>query len=518
MAIIRKAITGLNPNSDYIFTLKPRNVELAATDEEQEVIRVTIPAFDGTPSIITGLQLASNFQTVIFKFDPINDKDLDYFEYQLYDNEDGTGDPINFVQSTSNDPILISGTNTANVFLVSVDNSETGLIKKYWGRVRAVNVSGNASTQWSNLVGTGELELIKDSFIENLTAAKITAGTITGAEITLSGVLSKLKSSNYDSTQGWQIDGQGNATFNTATIRGQFSSGTSPNWFRVDNNGNIWSGGTTFENANFRVGSNGVLRSRFVDLNNSSFTTTISSATYTSLFYDAPLNAFASYQIGPTQLTHTGFFVGTGNINESSIREKVIQFTNGINIESRVRLGTSLHNVAALYAGTNNPFTYGILDVKTFNDTGQQTAYVQIWNGNIALTGAKQFKINHPIYPDKMLVHAAIEGPTLDVVYRGSSELIDGEVTIILPDYFEALTKQENRTIYITPKVSAKNQNVAELGCTEISNGTFKVFEVNQSKNKNQNFDWLVIASRSDHEFETEINKEDAFPPVARDV
>ena len=114
MAIIRKAIGGLNPGSDYLFTVKPKNIEIVASDDEQESIRVSIPTFSGTPSTITGLQLASNFQSVIFKFDIINDRDLSYFEYQLYDNSAGTGDPINAVYSKANgqSSVKISGTNT----------------------------------------------------------------------------------------------------------------------------------------------------------------------------------------------------------------------------------------------------------------------------------------------------------------------------------------------------------------------------------------------------------------------
>jgi hypothetical protein len=103
--------------------------------------------------------------------------------------------------------------------------------------------------------------LIDEQFIGSLTAAKITAGTIGAHTITLSGANSIIKSSTYNATTGWQIDGLGNATFNTATLRGEFSSGTSPNWFRVDNLGQIWSGADTYLNAasRFRVSNTGSL-------------------------------------------------------------------------------------------------------------------------------------------------------------------------------------------------------------------------------------------------------------------
>lgn len=292
MAIIRKSITGLKPGSDYLFTLKPKNVEIAAADSEQETIRVSIPVFSGTPSIITGLQLASNFQTVIFKFDPINDADLSYFEYQLYDNEFGDGNPINYVTSTSNDPILISGTNVANVFLVSVENSEqsidpinnnvTNVTKQYWGRVRAVNIAGNPSTEWSDLIASGELGLISDSFVASLTAAKITAGTIGAHTITLAGATSIIKSSNYDpsipraSRQGWFIDGQGNAEFSSASIRGTISAQSI-----YLNSNNRWgrNSANTADSNEFKVGTSSSYLFYDVANNKVTFTGELSAAT-----------------------------------------------------------------------------------------------------------------------------------------------------------------------------------------------------------------------------------------------
>jgi len=271
MGIIKKAIPGLKPGSDYLFTLKPKNVEIAASDSEQDTIRVNIPAFTGTPSLITGLEIASSFQTVIFKFDPINDPDLAYYEYQLYDNALGNGSPINARTSSSNDSsTLVSGTNVANVFLVDVpnttqtvninNNQTTTETKAYWGRVRAVNTSGNFSTAWTSLVASGSLALIEDQFIANLTAAKITSGTISAHTITLSGANSVIKSSTYNGTynsgtnqwttgsSGWLISGNGQAIFDASQIRGAVAAGS----INI-NTHNYWA--PSLSTAVFKVGS-----------------------------------------------------------------------------------------------------------------------------------------------------------------------------------------------------------------------------------------------------------------------
>jgi hypothetical protein len=64
---------------------------------------------------------------------------------------------------------------------------------------------------------------------------------------------------------------------------------------------------------------------------------------------------------------------------------------------------------------------------------------------------AKSFVIAHPTKEDKYLVHACAEGPTSDVFYRGEGQLRSGICRIQLPDYFEALTEQEGRSVQITP-------------------------------------------------------------------
>lgn len=248
MAIIKKTITGLKPDTNYIFSLKPKNVEISAADTLSETLRISIPAYSVSPSPIQNAGMKSFFETVMIYFDPINDLDLDSYEYEIYDNALGTGVPV------------ASGKNKANVFTVAVPNTTDSQQKQYWARVRTVNTSGGVSN-YTNLFTDFATPQIGSQYIASLTAAKITAGTIGAHTITLAGATSIIKSSTYSSTQGWQIDGAGNATFNTATIRGELSSGTSPNWFRVDASGNIWSGADTFTNAatKFRVSNAGVL-------------------------------------------------------------------------------------------------------------------------------------------------------------------------------------------------------------------------------------------------------------------
>lgn len=68
--------------------------------------------------------------------------------------------------------------------------------------------------------------------------------------------------------------------------------------------------------------------------------------------------------------------------------------------------------------------------------------------GNVAVTsnlgkGSGTFVIDHPLYPlEKLLFHSFLESPDAKNIYDGVAVLNgDGEATVELPDYFEALNK-----------------------------------------------------------------------------
>lgn len=107
----------------------------------------------------------------------------------------------------------------------------------------------------------------------------------------------------------------------------------------------------------------------------------------------------------------------------------------------------------------------------------------------------KQFVIDHPTDNEKDLQHSTLEGPEIGVYYRGESQLINGEKTIILPDYFEALTHIENRTVLITAKCDDKN--ISALAASAVRDGKFTVKAIDE-RNKEQSFYWEVKAVRSD--------------------
>ncbi len=108
----------------------------------------------------------------------------------------------------------------------------------------------------------------------------------------------------------------------------------------------------------------------------------------------------------------------------------------------------------------------------------------------------KTFVIDHPVDPARYLVHATLEGPEGAVYYRGSARLRDGRATIALPPYFEALTKEERRTIQLTNVGGFDALAVQPSDGRRIAEGRFTVISNNPAST--QAFDWEVKAVRKD--------------------
>lgn len=117
--------------------------------------------------------------------------------------------------------------------------------------------------------------------------------------------------------------------------------------------------------------------------------------------------------------------------------------------------------------------------------------------GDLAVSGNKQFAIPHPLLAAKRLIHACLEGPEAAVFYRGEGRTIDGKALIELPDYFEALTRKEGRTIQITEIMEdgdGRYQFGTSLAAGRIVDGRFRVHSATASAS----FCWQVTAVRAD--------------------
>lgn len=150
--------------------------------------------------------------------------------------------------------------------------------------------------------------------------------------------------------------------------------------------------------------------------------------------------------------------------------------------------------------GTISPSSTGISVGGDLNVNGSISI-----NGNSVInssgTGSssvKSFIIQHPKEEDKFLVHATIEGPENAVFYRGTAQLTNGRAEVTLPDYFESLTKPEDRTISLSNVDGFDLLAIETVKGEQIHEGRFTV--ISQNAASSQAFNWEVKAVRKDVE------------------
>lgn len=115
--------------------------------------------------------------------------------------------------------------------------------------------------------------------------------------------------------------------------------------------------------------------------------------------------------------------------------------------------GTNVFGVAGSASGTGNSTKFGLFS----SVSGNGPLWAGWFNGDVNVSGTLskghgQFVIDHPLDPaNKILRHNLVESPENLCVYRGKATLdANGRATVELPDYFPALTDEENATVYLT--------------------------------------------------------------------
>jgi hypothetical protein len=210
-------------------------------------------------------------------------------------------------------------------------------------------------------------------------------------------------------------------------------------------------------------------------------------------YVGVPYSGAGTFQIGAHPGTphynSTGgavmtFVSGSGNVGIGTTSPERPLEVNGIIKASTALIGEwgAGGYGAGLYTDVGNIILY-------FDNSGNSRRWD---NDNII----KSFIIDHPTDVDKFLIHGTLEGPEGGVYYRGTASLNEGQVEIKLPDYFEALTRKEGRTIILTNIDGFDILAVKKINNQKINNGIFIVFSDNTDSN--QELDWEVKAIRKD--------------------
>ena len=370
MATIKKTIQNLKPGKQYLLTVKPKDVELNVLLDPASAVRFTVPSDLTQPAELGNLVIVGNYKSIMISFNPSNESDLRGYNYEVYLPEGIAQSGSTYVIISGSTP-YISGFSASNVIAVDVPqnsettnnvNADTGVTtttttpKLYFARVQSIDTTGNTSA-WTPIVASTATTFIESAHIIDLTASKITAGTIGAHTITMAGVNSMLKSSNYQAANttfggtGWKISGDGKAVFNDASIRSSLDigedAGTSDaTSFHVDSNGNMWSGAnsTSFAVAPFRVTNTGEVTAKTLTLTGN----TILSPTDNSKIF---------LGVGVYSNTNTPFYVDSAS--QFSLGNKLTWDGNSLTVSGNINItgGNALTLIGNAESNANIAYT-----------------------------------------------------------------------------------------------------------------------------------------------------------------
>ena len=155
----------------------------------------------------------------------------------------------------------------------------------------------------------------------------------------------------------------------------------------------------------------------------------------------------------------------------------------------------------------DSDYGYGVVGHTTFGYAGYFLGEVYV-AGTLG-KAAGSFVIDHPLDPEnKLLRHNFVESPENLLIYRGKAKLNSrGEALVIMPDYFMALTMENEATVQLTP--IGKPQSERKYEFSYEWSDSFNQFTIFGEPGRMVS--WMVLADRDDpviHEFARPVEEE----------
>jgi cytoskeletal protein CcmA (bactofilin family) len=168
--------------------------------------------------------------------------------------------------------------------------------------------------------------------------------------------------------------------------------------------------------------------------------------------------------------------------------------TTGDNVHWKVSCQDSLSNTFEVMSQAASTAIDGSTWTNRFSvNTSTVTA-----PGNFTCVGTKSFTIPHPL-PEKtdthMLAHSSIEGPRVDLIYRGSADLVSGLAQVDL-DEAAGMTEGTWNVLCRDPQVWVQNESGWDAVRGSVAGSTLSI-ECAES-DSNDNVSWMVVAERCD--------------------
>lgn len=527
---LQAQILDLSPGVDYDFQI--RAVDLSGNQGAWSATETatanpdTIAPSTPAPPTVAGSRLAIQITHTLGKASGGTynlELDLDHLEVHVGSSSGFTPDATTLKGKVSAHAGMIAAGIPA-VGTVDVEETTTRHVK-----VIAVDQAGNRSSPSTSATATALL--IDSAHISDLTASKITAGTIgadiiVGARIKTADVgqrvemnMSGVQMFNAAGTQLVSLAPTGTFFLRSATTGGRIdlsnvtglqtydAGGVRTVWLDLDGSFELRSAAS---GARIQLDGTG-----FRAYNSSSQTTVdIDATTGTATFVGQISTGFSGKRMifnptgasfpeirftpssgtqvakivatSPTTSDYIGISMETGV--SSSQQSKIDLWPDQTRVEHFKSVGAFGTGLVAQSSGlVLKHYTAGSAERSvTINDSG-----VAVFGGTFTVNGnTKTFIISHPIDKNRWLVHATTESPHNGVEYWGTV-VLDGRgvAEVELPDYFEALTTVVGRAVLLTGMDGA----IMAPTATYPKGGRFCVHGV-----PGQTVSWLVKAIRQD--------------------
>jgi hypothetical protein len=277
----------------------------------------------------------------------------------------------------------------------------------------------------------------------------------------------------------------GSKTFASGVAITSTTASTSSSTGALVVSGGVGIGQTLFTSSSYASSISGVV------LNNSVITTGTWAGSSITAYYGGT---------GHSSYTKGDILVGVGNT-----LAKLPVGTDAYILSASSASAIGLSWTANTSVGGSGTSAY--VPVWTSSGTNLTDSIMQQFESTMIISGqlkaiTKSFKIDHPIYPEKMyLEHGSLEGPEHGAYQRGTGKGIY-KVIINLPDYWAALV-EDNYTIHITSKCKHN------LYVYSQSPNNFEIRRIGNSILRREyiEFDYFIIGERKDIKIIIEQNK-----------
>jgi hypothetical protein len=214
-------------------------------------------------------------------------------------------------------------------------------------------------------------------------------------------------------------------------------------------------------------------------------------------------------QLGSTTLSVFGSIAARNAGVDATFAEAFTAYYSANNTESNA-ISTAVSSAAG-----QSGFRF---DVSNGAGSAARTASMYIYRTSVSIVGALSkgsgtFKIDHPLESKKdthHLVHSFIEGPRVDLIYRGKATLVDGAATINI-DESAGMTEGTFAALNRDVQCFTTNESGWDLVKGKVEGNILTI--ISNNSNSTDEISWMVIGERQDkHIKDTDWTDENGKP------